>query len=141
VPKKLSENKVKAGISAYLKRLSAWFYMPVQSGMGVGGIHDFIACVPITVTPEMVGKRIGLFVSVEAKEQGIVAELRSLHERNLTQHAHLADDGVFISNRPLQTWQANGIHDASGKAFICDDPLQLEFDYTAWLAKLMSEPC
>jgi ribosomal protein S19 len=130
---KVSEPKVKAGISAWLKSIGAWFFMPVQTGMGVGGIHDFIACVPVVITPEMVGKRLGLFVSVEAKESGLVANLRALHERGRTMHAHIAKDGVFISNRPLQSWQADGIHDASGKAFIADDAEQLNADFNVWL--------
>lgn len=44
--------------------------MPVQNGMGTHGIHDHIACVPVEVTSAMVGKRIGLFVSIEAKRPG-----------------------------------------------------------------------
>lgn len=47
-----------------------WHFMHVPHGMGVHGIHDIIACVPIVVTPEMVGKRIGVFVSIEDKRPG-----------------------------------------------------------------------
>ena len=38
--------------------------------MGTHGIPDRIGCVPIVVTPEMVGKRLGLFVAVESKRPG-----------------------------------------------------------------------
>lgn len=31
---------------------------------------DRIACVPVTITPEMVGSTVGLFVAVEAKRPG-----------------------------------------------------------------------
>lgn len=132
----ISEPSVKKGIATWLKAMRAWFFMPVQTGMGVGGIHDFISCVPVVITQEMVGKRLGLFVSVEAKEGGMVAKLRSLHARGRTAHAHLAKDGVFISNRPLQSWQADEIHEASGKAFIADDAEQLALDFAAWFDEL-----
>lgn len=38
------EGKVKAAVKRYLKSIGAWFYMPVQNGMGVVGIPDFIVC-------------------------------------------------------------------------------------------------
>lgn len=45
----------------------AYMYMPVQGAEGENGIPDFIACVPIKVTPEMVGRTVPLFVGIEAK--------------------------------------------------------------------------
>jgi hypothetical protein len=38
------EGKVKAGIKKVLKARNIWFYMPVQNGMGVTGIPDFVCC-------------------------------------------------------------------------------------------------
>lgn len=54
-------------ISPTLKKLSAWEFMPVSNGMGKAGIPDHIAAVPIRITPEMVGKRVAIFMSIEAK--------------------------------------------------------------------------
>ena len=69
--KKLTtENHVKSLVADWFKAHAAWHYAPIQNGMGVHGIHDRIGCVPVTVTPEMAGKRIGLFVSVECKKPG-----------------------------------------------------------------------
>lgn len=133
----VNEGDVKDGIKDVFKELDAWFYMPVQTGMGVGGIHDFIACVPITVTQEMVGKRIGLFVSVEAKEPGKVAKLMKAVLAG-KDTAHLADDGRFVSNRPLQTHQANGIHAASGIALVSDSAAQLRRDIATELAAVQA---
>lgn len=66
-----SENDVKDKlVKPWYDRAEAWHYAPVQNGMGVAGIHDRIGCLPVVVTPEMVGKTIGLFVSVEAKKPG-----------------------------------------------------------------------
>lgn len=44
--------------------------MPVQSAYGVHGIPDYVACVPITITANMVGLRIGAFAAIEAKRPG-----------------------------------------------------------------------
>ena len=63
-----SEDDVKKKIiKPWLSKLHAWQFMPVSRGMGVSGIPDHIACVPIMITQEMVGKTVGLFVAPEAK--------------------------------------------------------------------------
>ena len=80
-----SENDVKELAKQWLDRSTAWHYAPVQSGLGVHGIHDRIACLPVTVTQEMVGKRIGLFVSIEAKKPGRRGEPR----RGMSTHQQL----------------------------------------------------
>ena len=38
------EGRVKAAVKAELKKRGAWFYMPIQNGLGVVGIPDFICC-------------------------------------------------------------------------------------------------
>ena len=64
----VSEDDVKKKVIApWLKSLGAWYFMPVSRGMGVHGVPDFVSCVPITITQEMVGKTVGLFVAPEAK--------------------------------------------------------------------------
>ena len=63
-----SEDDVKKKIiKPWLSKLHAYQFMPVSRGLGVMGIPDHIACVPVVVTQEMVGKTIGLFVAPEAK--------------------------------------------------------------------------
>lgn len=126
-----SEPWVKDGIKAWLRTLKAWWYMPVQMGMGEGGIHDFIACIPVKVTSSMVGKTIGMFVSIEAKEQGVVETLIRQADKG-GKHSFPAKDRMFISNRALQTLQADEIHAARGQAWIIDDPLQCLLRYHLW---------
>lgn len=65
------EGKVKASIKAVLKDLGAWFYMPIQNGMGVTGIPDFIACYD------------GRFVAIEAKAPGKAANTTANQRRQL----------------------------------------------------------
>lgn len=64
------EGRVKQLIKAWMERLGMWSFQPVSNGMGAHGIPDRIGCLPLTVTPEMVGKTIGVFVAVEAKAPG-----------------------------------------------------------------------
>lgn len=56
MPKEFKNEKdVKAAVRAILDEAGAWHYMPVQTGYGVKGIPDFIACLR------------GKFLSVETK--------------------------------------------------------------------------
>lgn len=59
------KKKIKRWLAKHLPR--SWHYMPVPMGYGVNGIPDFVCCVPITVTPDMVGKEVPVFVGIEAK--------------------------------------------------------------------------
>ena len=38
------EGRVKQQVKKFLKAKGAWFYMPVQNGMGRSGIPDFVCC-------------------------------------------------------------------------------------------------
>lgn len=96
-----SENDVKALVKKWFDARGAWHYAPIQNGMGVAGIHDRIGCVPITITPEMVGKRFGLFVSVESKRPGRRTE---------------KDRGMSAKQREHLT----SILAAGGVALVCD---------------------
>lgn len=63
------EGRVKKTIKEWLADYApdTWYYMPVQTGYGVSGIPDFVCNVPTTITEEMVGQTIGVFVGIEAK--------------------------------------------------------------------------
>ena len=66
--KKIDEDHIKKKVIApWFKSLGAWVYMPVQTAYGQHGIPDFVAGVPITITPEMVGLRVAILVAPEAK--------------------------------------------------------------------------
>lgn len=80
-----TEDHVKDLVRQWCDKSKAWHYAPIQTAMGVHGIHDRISCVPIIVTAAMVGKKIGLFVSIEAKRPGRRNEPRrgmSVHQKN-----------------------------------------------------------
>lgn len=65
------EGRVKAAVKAVLKDMQAWFYMPVQNGMGVVGIPDFIACWR------------GQFLAIETKAPGKAANTTANQRRQL----------------------------------------------------------
>ena len=77
------EGKVKDQVKKVLKENGAWFYMPVQNGMGVVGIPDIVGCVPITITEDMVGKTIGHFVAIETKAPGKLSRVTPNQQRVL----------------------------------------------------------
>lgn len=52
------EGRVKNAVRKYLQARSIWYYQPVQNGMGVVGIPDFICCWD------------GRFLAIETKAPG-----------------------------------------------------------------------
>lgn len=93
------EGKVKAQVRQVLQKNGAWWYFPVQNGFGVVGVPDIIACMPMEVTQDMVGKTIGVFVAVETKAPGKIRNTTPNQRRNLT-----------------------SIHKACGTAMVADGP-------------------
>jgi hypothetical protein len=66
-----TENDVKRLVIQWFKDCAGYsFPTPPSRGMGVHGIADRIGVIPITITPEMVGKKVGIFVAIEAKKPG-----------------------------------------------------------------------
>lgn len=92
------EGKVKTTVKSLLKMLRAYWHMPVQNGMGQPAL-DFHVCLPILITPDMVGKRVGLYVGIETKRKG-------------------------KSFTPRQQVTANAIVEAGGKVFLIDGDTQ-----------------
>lgn len=64
------EGYEKDDIKKYLTSIGAWFFLPLTAGYGKSGVSDIIACIPITITPDMVGQTIGAFVAMEVKREG-----------------------------------------------------------------------
>ncbi len=64
------EKATKDAIKKLLTELwpDVWQIMVVPGGFGTGGVPDHVACVPVVITPEMVGKTYGMLVAVEAKK-------------------------------------------------------------------------
>ena len=56
------EGKVKDRVKKLLVQYGAYYYMPMQNGMGRVGVPDIVACMPSPVG--------GLFVAIETKAPG-----------------------------------------------------------------------
>ena len=76
----LSENEVKSQVVDALEKSGATIYRNnigcakmgkrfIRYGVGGSGGSDLIGFVPVTVTPDMVGKRLAVFLAVETKRE------------------------------------------------------------------------
>lgn len=93
------EARVKDKVKALLKERGAWYYMPVQNGMGKVGIPDFI------------GTYRGLFFAVETKAPN----------KNPT-----TEDQRWNKATPNQQMRIEEIRNAGGMAIVCDDVSQVD---------------
>jgi len=67
---KILEAVVKKSVKSVLNEWGAYDCWPVPRGFGARTV-DCLACVPMKITPGMVGKTVGLFVAIEAKREGV----------------------------------------------------------------------
>ena len=93
------EARVKDKVKKLLNARGAWFYMPVQNGMGKVGIPDFV------------GVYKGLFFAVETKAPNKTPTTREQRWNKAT---------------PNQQMRIEEIRDAGGMAIVCDDVAQVE---------------
>jgi hypothetical protein len=73
-----TEKNIQNEIRLYLSKRGAMslryqvglFYSPQGDPVRIGevGVSDLICCVPVTITADMVGKRIGVFAAIETKK-------------------------------------------------------------------------
>jgi len=103
----VTENDVKDVVKQWYDVRGAWSYAPIQNGFGVVGIHDRVGCVPVTITPEMVGQRVGAFVSIECKRPG----RRKEKDRGMSPH---------------QARHLREIVAAAGASIVCDGQEDLD---------------
>jgi len=67
---KILEAVVKKTTKQVLDEWGAYMFWPVPTGFGAHTV-DCLACVPIKITLDMVGRTMGLFVAIETKREGI----------------------------------------------------------------------
>jgi len=65
------EGRVKKQVKELLISMSVWYFMPVQNGMGVVGIPDFICCWD------------GLFLAIETKAPGKIKNVTANQKRRM----------------------------------------------------------
>jgi hypothetical protein len=93
------EARVKEKVKKLLKARGAWFYMPVQNGMGKVGIPDFI------------GTYKGLFFAIETKAPN---------------KTPTSEEQRWNKATPNQQMRIEEIREAGGMAIVCDDVEQAE---------------
>lgn len=82
MPMPTPEHAVKRDVKKVLKERGIWFFMPVQNGMGVTGIPDFVCCWH------------GRFLVVECKAPGKLCSVTPNQKRTLED---IGDhDGLYI---------------------------------------------
>ncbi|MFI5397627.1 MAG: hypothetical protein ACHQ9S_18980 [Candidatus Binatia bacterium] len=81
------EGAVKYRVKVLLKKLQAYWHMPVQNGMGSPSL-DFHVCLPVLITQDMVGKTMGMYVGIETKAPGNVPTARQLTTMAEIRRAH-----------------------------------------------------
>jgi hypothetical protein len=67
---KTPEGYEKDDTAKYLDSIGAWHFRPFMAGYGKSGVADIVACIPITITLDMVGHQFGVFASLEVKREG-----------------------------------------------------------------------
>jgi hypothetical protein len=77
------EKSTKDAVKAMLVSVSPVVYqiMPASGYGGQKGIPDHIACLPVEITPDMVGQTYGMFVAIESKKPK--GELHGLQPLNI----------------------------------------------------------
>lgn len=103
------EGKVKQAVREVLAKRGCYWFFPMQNGLGRVGIPDIIACLPVTITNEMVGKKIGVFVGIETKAPGKLSRITANQKKELDAIADhggvsiLADNATTVKEA-LDVW-------------------------------------
>ena len=79
------ESSVQRAIQKFWRKtLKGWVFKVHGNEFTGSGIPDLVGCVPITITKEMVGLTVGIFVALEAKrdedEEASIIQLQTIEE-------------------------------------------------------------
>lgn len=83
---KTPEGRVKDAIKRELKVRGIWYYMPVQNGMGVVGVPDFICCFN------------GRFLAIETKAPGKLNTLTANQRARIDEINAAGGEAVVVDN-------------------------------------------
>ena len=92
------EGKVKQAVRRVLAKHDCYWFFPMQNGLGRVGIPDIIACLPVIITDEMVGKEIGMFVGIETKAPGKLARVTENQKKELNAIAEHGGIAILTDN-------------------------------------------
>lgn len=78
----MAKNKAQAKILRHLEKGDGYWIKTIQTNRN--GTHDILGCMPVTITPDMVGETVGVFVSIECKQIGErISPLQVHHQKQL----------------------------------------------------------
>lgn len=80
------EGKVKKDVKAWLKANGIWYYCPMQNGMGVVGIPDFICCWN------------GKFLAIETKAPGKIKNVTPNQAQRLVEIRQAGGIAIVIDS-------------------------------------------
>lgn len=114
------ERDVKDTIKELFDGLRAWWFMYVPVGYGKSGVPDFIACVPVEITEDMVGKTFGMFVAPEAKfGTDKPSEMQAVQMRKIREAGGIS---FIVNEENVTSLRKNIYHHIHRK---CKEPLQV----------------
>ena len=90
------EAKVQTKIKEKLESFGAWCFKAMKSSKG--GTSDLIACLPITITKDMVGKKVGLFVAIEVKDLGKISTTKGIQHYQIKKVKQAGGVGLVADN-------------------------------------------
>ena len=93
------EGKVKKEVKSYLQKEGIFHFMTVPCGYGMVGVPDILACVPVLITPNMVGMTVGVFMGVETKAPGKIKNTTPNQKRMLTDLANCRGVSVVTTDK------------------------------------------
>lgn len=95
------ESKIKNRVKKDLDSLEAYYFLTnLPSGFSKKGLPDIVACLPLIVTKEMIGLRLGVFAGIEVKAD--YNELSALQKLQLKKIQAAGGKGYLVKGENVQ---------------------------------------
>ena len=103
----MKESDVQKDGIDHLHSIGAWTVKVIQANKA--GVPDVLACVPTVITPDMVGKTIGVFVAPEFKHPngGVTSPLQKRNIKQIKKAGGISESDItsLTKLKGLLQWQ------------------------------------